>query len=172
MKRLSSVSLLLLAVASCSGEDPAASEASEQARASVPERYYSAEEPAGAKPVREVHAAAADGERVVLVGAVGGAEEAFVEGAAAFTVVDLSLESCVGDGMGCETPWDYCCVDPAALRSATAMVELREDGRPLSFSPRGFHGLDHSSTVFVEGVAERDEQQNLVVVADRLHVRP
>lgn len=158
---------LLLLVAACSSDT--ASDA--LPHPDLPERFWSASEPTGARPVAEVHAGAKDGERVVLVGAVGGAAQVFVDGAAVFTLVDPALHSCVGDGMGCKTPWDYCCEDPDSLRRSTATVELREGGRPLPVSPRGFHGLDHLSLVVVEGLAERDSGGNLVVAAERLHVR-
>ncbi len=169
---LLAVSFCLLAAA-CSNEGAGSSSAPPTAAANeLPERFWSPTEPAGAQPVAAVHASAKDGERVVLVGDVGGATRVFVEGAAVFTLVDPALTSCEGDGMGCATPWDYCCADPAALRKGTATIELREDGQTLPSSPRGYHGLDHLSRVVVEGTAERDGSGNLVVVADRLHVRP
>ncbi len=159
---------LFLLFSACTAEAPQGGPASPD----LPARFWSATEPAGAQPVAQVHAAAQDGQRVVLLGAVGGARKVFVDGAAVFTLVDPALVSCVGDGMGCKTPWDYCCEDPDALRRGTATIELREGDRPLPVSPRGFHGLDHLSMVVVEGLAERDAAGNLVVAADRLHVRP
>lgn len=162
-------SSLLVLAASCSVEE---SRVPQTPASSVPARFWSGAEPAEARSVSAVHAAAQDGEHVVLVGAVGGAAKVFVDGAAVFTLVDLELRDCVGDGMGCRTPWDYCCVDPQALRRGTATIELREEGRLVPASPRGFHGLDHHSVVVVEGRAERDPAGNLVVAAERLHVRP
>ena len=156
----------LLLTAACS--DEATSTAPNDA---IPTRFYSEAEPAGAKPVADVYAAAKDGERVVLVGSVGGAAKVFVDGAAVFTLVDPSLASCVGDGMGCATPWDYCCEDPDAMRKGTATIELREGAQVIGESPQGWRGLDHLSTVVVAGVAERDASGNLVVAAEQLHVR-
>lgn len=163
--RLLSLFLLLPA---CSSEAPRETLPSPD----LPARFWSASEPAGALPVAEVHAAAENGQRVVLLGAVGGARKVFVDGAAVFTLVDPALVSCVGDGMGCKTPWDYCCEDPEKMRRGTATIELRDGDRLLPVSPRGFHGLDHLSLVVVEGLAERDGSGNLVVAAERLHVRP
>ena len=168
-RRLLALALIPLALA-CSKEEPAKSAAAPAA--ALPERFWAAQEPAGARPVAEVRASAQDGERVVLVGSVGGAVKPFVEDTAAFSVVDPKLASCVGDGTGCATPWDYCCVDPRTLLEGTATVELRAGAAPIAASARGFHGLDHLDTVVVEGVAERDESGNLVVAAERLHVRP
>lgn len=168
--RLQTISLLLLAA--CSGGVPGP-----QALPTpdLPARFWAPEAPAGARPVSAVHADAADGARVVLEGIVGGAQRVFVDGAAVFTLVDPTLKSCVGMDEGascCATPWDYCCEDPAAVRRGTATIELRDGLRPLPVSPRGFHGLDHLSRVVVEGVAERDAAGNLLVAAERLHVRP
>jgi hypothetical protein len=121
--------------------------------------------PAGAQDVGEIWQEAKPGQEVVVRGVVGGSRKPFVEGLAAFTLVDPALKSCVGDDMGCQTPWDYCCVDPQTIAHNSVTVEFREGGRPLAASPRGFHGLDHLKTVVVRGVAERDPQGNVTIVA-------
>jgi hypothetical protein len=157
---------LTLLTCACSGGGGA-----ETPTSALPERFHLAAEPAGAKPVAEVHAAAQDGEEVVLVGAVGGSADAFVAGVAAFTIVDPALETCVEDGSGCPTPWDYCCEEPANLSRNTATIEFREADQLHTASPRGFHGLDHMLTVVVKGTAQRDDQGNLTVVAEGVHVR-
>ncbi len=138
----------------------------------VPERFWLAELPAGAVDVAAAHQSATDGTEIVVRGVVGGSEEPFVEGLAAFTIVDPAEKSCVGDGMGCATPWDYCCVDPATLAKASATIELHEGDVLLAARPRGFHGLDHLVTVVVSGTARRDAHGNLTVVARGLHPLP
>ncbi len=59
-----------------------------------------------------------------LSGRIGGSEKPFVDGLAAFTIVDLKVPYCADDE-GCPTPWDYCCnqkdVNPILRRSNLLM---------------------------------------------------
>jgi hypothetical protein len=169
MKELSRFALALLACfASACGGDKSAQGA--PVTSNLPERFLLDAAPPGAQDVGAVRQSAQPGQEVVVRGVVGGSERPFVAGLAAFTLVDPALKSCVGDGMGCKTPWDYCCVDPQTIAHNSVTVEFRESGRPLAASPRGFHGLDHLKTVVVRGVAERDAQGNVTIVASG--VRP
>jgi hypothetical protein len=169
LKSLAAASLLFLTTA-CGGST--AEDAQAPPRSDLPEHFYLAELPDGALDVGAAHDSAEDGDLVVVRGAVGGSAKPFVEGLAAFTIVDPALESCVGDGMGCPTPWDYCCEDPQTIAQRSATIELREGDTPLAASPRGFHGLDHLVTVVVQGTARRDERGNLTIVATGLHPLP
>jgi len=168
LKTLTTAALFTLTLA-CGGSG---GESGETASSDLPERFYAAEAPAGAVDVGVAHAELQDGESAVVRGVVGGSTRPFVEGLAAFTIVDPALESCVGDGMGCETPWDYCCVDPETMVKQSATIELTDGGKLLTASPRGFHGLDHLVTVVVEGTAKRDAQGNLTIVASGMHPLP
>src|SRR3954463_14779752 len=58
------------------------------------EKYLLTEEPTGAKGVIEARKDARDGDEVVVVGRVGGDAKPWVEGRAAFWIVDGSLKSC------------------------------------------------------------------------------
>lgn len=129
-------------------------------------------EPAGAKGVKEVRAAAEDGDKVTVVGRIGGDTNPWIEGQAAFLVVDTSLKPCnERDDDGCETPWDYCC-DLDTLPQSKAMVKVMgEDGRPLAVDARKLLGLKELQTVVVRGLARRDEAGNLTVLADGVFVR-
>lgn len=72
-------------------------------------KFLLASEPAGATDVIKVREAAQDSDDVVIVGRIGGSEDPWVDGRAAFTIVDLSLKSCLECGSeGCPKPWDYC----------------------------------------------------------------
>jgi len=159
--------LVLLLVPACGGGsadvDPGAAAASD-----LPERYWLSSTPAEARDVGAARGDLTDGATVAVRGVVGGSKKPFVEGLAAFTLVDPALDSCVGDGTGCPTPWDYCCVDPQTIAENSVTVELREGGTALPASVRGFHGLDHLATVVVQGVAERDAQGNVTIVASGL----
>jgi len=66
-------------------------------------------EPSGGADVIKVRATAKDSDDVVIVGRIGGSENPWVDGRAAFSIVDLSLKSCLECGSeGCLKPWDYC----------------------------------------------------------------
>src|SRR5262245_163746 len=68
------------------------------------------EEPQDAKDVIATREKAQDKDDVVVVGRIGGRENPWVKGTAAFSIVDLSLKPCnEREGDTCETPWDYCC---------------------------------------------------------------
>jgi hypothetical protein len=140
----------------------------------LPESYFLAAEPAGAVDVLAAKKAVKTGDKVVIVGRVGGAKSVFGDTRAIFTIVDKALKPCGEDGMPdpCPTAWDYCCEDSTHLRASTATIEFRDGGAVRKTTARGFHGVDHLKTVVVRGVAERDDAGNLTVVADGVFVRP
>jgi hypothetical protein len=157
-----------LLLAACGGGEPAG----QPATSKLPETFFLAAEPPAAESVVAVRERAKTGEDVVLVGKV----KDFTDGLAAITVADLALKSCedMKEQKGedhCETPWDYCCEDPAALKRGLATVEFRDGDRPLPTSVRGFHGVDHLTTVVIRGRAVRDDAGNLLVVATGIHPR-
>ncbi|HVS19718.1 MAG TPA: hypothetical protein VMT18_14025 [Planctomycetota bacterium] len=157
-----SLCLLAALAVACGGDDGTAPLPTSE----LPERFHRGAAPEGALDVAAARSAAVSGERLAVRGFVGGSEQPFVSGLAAFTLVDPALKSCAGDGMGCETPWDYCCEDPKAMMEGSLVVEFREGGELLATPARGFHGLDHLSEVVVEGLAEVDPRGNVTVVAD------
>lgn len=161
-----STSLLVatLLLSACGGE-PGPAEARSDTASDLPERYLLPTAPADALDVAAARERVAAGDTVTVRGVVGGSVKPFVEGLAAFTLVDPSLLSCAEDDMNCKTPWDYCCIDPQTIAEKSVTVEFREDGATLTASPRGFHGLDHLASVVVQGVAERDAQGNVTIVA-------
>jgi hypothetical protein len=133
----------------------------------LPETYWLATAPAGAKPVAEVREKVKTGEQVVVAGRVGGAKEPFTNGVAAFTLVDASLPPCTDE---CSAPWDYCCEPPEKLTKHTITVEFRDGAATIRTNARGFHGLDHLKNVVVTGEARKDDAGNVVIVAKGIHV--
>jgi len=135
--------------------------------------YLLAEEPAGAKGVREVKETATDGEEIVVEGRVGGGNKPFLDGLAGFTIVDPALKSCSDiPGDNCETPWDYCCEDQTEVNKGMAFVKIvDEGGETLKKDARSLLGLDLLQTVVVRGKAKRDANGNLTVLASALYVR-
>lgn len=157
---------LLFAAACAKNESTAALPAS-----NLPESFFVAVAPPLPKAVSEVVATAKDGDPVVVTGRVGGAKKVFVDGFAAFTIVDAKLPPC-GEGKmdDCKTPWDYCCDSPDTIAANALSVELVTDGKLLKANPRGFHGLDVLKTVTVQGKVAKDSAGNVRVLATGLHV--
>ena len=135
-------------------------------------RFLLTVEPAESATVIEARKQSKDGEEVVLVGRIGGSVNPWVEGRAAFTIVDPTLKACSDiPGDECTIPWDYCC-ETHKLPGATALVTFAgEDGRPLKADARDLLSLKELQTVVVRGKAERDEAGNLTVLATGLFVR-
>lgn len=125
--------------------------------------------------VKAVKETARTGDRVTIVGRIGGSVQPFVADRAVFTIVDPALPSCAdgGDPDHCATPYDYCCEDRSSLRSATATIEIVDvAGEPLPIGLRGVQGLDPLVTVAVTGlVADHNDQGLLVVRAERIERR-
>ncbi len=154
----------------------------EDAQSSVPESgqsqpsvegkgYLLSTEPAGAADVIAVRQTSKDGDDVVLAGRIGGSENPWIEGNAAFTIVDLSLKACIGEDENCPTPWDYCC-STDKLPTSTALITVVDgEGKMLKQDARKLMGLKELQTVVVQGKASRDEAGNLTVMASSLYVR-
>lgn len=97
----------------------------------------------------------------------------FVRGRAAFTIVDGTIESCLEmhEDM-CPTPWDYCCIPPNKLSSNMAIVQIiSEEGEPLAGNLQGVNSIDHLSTVVVTGKINKDETDNVTIVANKVYLR-
>lgn len=130
--------------------------------------YLLTAEPAGAQGVQAARENVQDDEQVTLVGRIGGEANPWVEGMAAFSIVDPALKPCEE---GCATPWDYCC-DTDVLPKATATVKIVDkDGRTVSTDARQLLGVKELATVVVRGKARRDDAGNLTVLADGVYVK-
>jgi hypothetical protein len=134
--------------------------------------YLLPSEPTAAKDVKEVRSDAKDADEVTLVGRIGGDTSPWIDGQAAFLVVDNSLKPCnEKDDDGCPTPWDYCC-DADALPSCKALVKVVDrSGKTVATDARKLLGLKELQTVVVRGKAKRDEAGNLTVLADGIFIR-
>jgi hypothetical protein len=106
--------------------------------------------------------------------AVEGRLKDFVDGVAAFTIVDGSVPSCLEDGMEeqCPTPWDYCCMPQELMAANTAMVKLLgPDGETLAGTLKGVNSIDNLSTVVVTGKVEKDESGNVTIAANKVYLK-
>lgn len=128
----------------------------------------------GGTPVAACKERAKAGERVTVVGRIGGSRVPFVASRAIFTIVDPALKPCseMGEPDHCATPWDYCCEPRDSLTRSMATIEIAgEDGKALPFSVRGAEGLTPLATVEVTGtVVEANDKGLFVVRAERIRV--
>ncbi|MHC4402078.1 MAG: hypothetical protein ACYTG0_20600 [Planctomycetota bacterium] len=156
----------LLALGCSQADEASPPEAASPEAASA--EYVLSEEPADATGVIDARKTAEDGQLVAVVGRVGGAEEPFVEGAAAFLIADESLKPCDD---GCPSPWDYCCL--AGLAESRAMVKIVDDaGQIVEGDAKQLLAVKELQTVVVRGRAKRDDDGNLTILATGVYVRP
>lgn len=127
------------------------------------------EEPAGSKGVIDIRKSAKDGDEVVVAGQVGGSTKPFTEGRAAFVMVDPSLKPTAE----CDCPWDFCEYPKKDLAAARLSVKFVDaDGKTLPAGAKELFGLKELTPVVVKGKVSRDKEDNVVVVASGIHVRP
>jgi len=160
---------IALALGGCGGATPKPSISEATAEGKV---YLLTSEPAGAKGVKDTRAAAKDADEVTLIGRIGGDEKPWVEGQAAFLIVDTSLKPCnERPGDDCPIPWDYCC-DAGELPTSKAMIKIVDTtGKTVATDARKLLGVKELQTVVVHGKAKRDDAGNLTVLADKIFVR-
>jgi hypothetical protein len=165
------VSLAIVLFAGCSQEKSGTPESAGPDPAG--QKFLLAEEPAGAKGVMDARQSAKDGDEVVVVGRIGGDKKPFIDGKAAFMVVEPSFKSCAErEGDNCPTPWDYCCDIPEELAKGLATVKfVDEQGKTIGTDARKLLGLKEMNTVVVKGKAKRDQDGNLVVLASGVYRR-
>lgn len=133
-------------------------------------QYILDSEPENAVAITDARAADNDGQEITLVGRIGGKKDPWVDGRAAFTLVDMSKVFCHPEE-GCPTPWDYCCAGD--LTDFRAFVKLTTpDGKTVGADAQEAFGLNELDTVVVKGTAKRDEDGNLSILANGIFVRP
>lgn len=132
--------------------------------------YKASTEPAGALPVGDARKSAKNEDNIVLVGRIGGSVKPFVDGIAAFTIVDPKVPYCAEEE-GCPTPWDYCCEQNAVKENIATVKLVDKNGKPVMQDARELLGVKELNMVVVQGVASRDEEGNLSVQADQVFVK-
>jgi hypothetical protein len=175
MKRLT-VSLVFMITVSlvggCGGAPDAGPGAATPSTQIDGARYKLAEEPDDALGVIEARESATDGAPLAVVGRIGGTVSPWVNGRAAFTLLDASLvvvaegadngegEICTGD----------CCA--AERAHATMLVKIVDDqGRVLEVDSRQLLGIAEKDMVVVCGKAKKDKNGNVALVANAVFVR-
>ncbi len=136
------------------------------------EKFLLTAEPDGAEDVIRVREVAKDDDAVVIVGRIGGSANPWIEGRAAFSIVDGSLKACSDiPGDSCKKPWDYCC-ETLKLPTSTAFVKVvDENGDVVKADARELLKIKELSTVVVQGKAKRDDAGNLTVLATGVYVK-
>ena len=163
--------LLLTAVFTlgCGQANDAAPSARGETAAATNANFVLAEKPTDAQGVAAARESSEDAEQVTVTGRIGGSAAPFVDGIAAFTIVDPALAPCSA-AEGCPTPWDYCC-DTHLLKDNMATVKVVDaDAAVVAQDARQLLGVEELATVVVVGKAERDESGNLTILADKVHV--
>lgn len=176
MKPLSTLGLLItfFIFTGCSHDDPdrTSSPDTKLAAAAEGKRYLLSNEPDHAMDVIQVRTETADNDKVVIIGRIGGSDMPWVEGRAAFSIVDRALEAC-GDRTDdhCPLPWDYCC-ELERLPTSKALIKvINQDGQLVKTDARELLGVTELQTVIVQGKASRDDANNLTILATGLYLK-
>jgi hypothetical protein len=135
------------------------------------EKYLLAEEPDDAVGVIEARETASNGDPLVIVGRIGGSDKPWVEGRAAFMLLDASMalvaegtesgegEVCMGD----------CCANERA--ECTTLVKVVDNGALVPADSRQLLGVKENDFVVIRGKASKDESGNFTVLADGVFIR-
>jgi hypothetical protein len=163
------VGLLAVLLAGCGSSQ---TETSVSNAASDGSKYLLSSEPSGAQDVKVLLESAQDGDDVTVVGRIGGDENPWIDGQAAFDVADLSLTPCNEiEGDNCPKPWDYCC-EPERDAHRTVVMVVDERGHVVRVGAKELLNLQELQTVVVRGKATRDSAGNLSVLATGVYVEP
>lgn len=136
-------------------------------------KYLLNEEPEGAVGVIEARESAEDGKPLVMVGRIGGAANPWIDGRAAFTVLDASM-TVVAEGEENSDAGTICteeCCD-AERATCTALVKFVDaNGSVLPVDSRQLLSVKQDDMLVIQGKAQKDKNGNFVMLADRVYVR-
>lgn len=171
---ISQILLLTFAAAltGCGGSSMPETAVSATTAAINGEKFLLSDEPDGAIGVIEARDTAEDGQPVVIVGRIGGAENPWIEGRAAFTLLDASM-TLVADGAESEAGeicLDDCCAEERG-KCTTLVKVVDADGKLVAADSRKLLGVAEADTVVVQGTASKDESGNFTVQAQGVFVR-
>ena len=134
-------------------------------------KFLLSEEPDGAVGVITARESAEDGKPLVMVGRIGGAANPWIEGRAAFTLLDASMtvvaEGDMAEGAVCTG--DCCATERLACTAVVKVVD--GDGQLIAMDSRQLLGVKEADMVVVEGKAQKDKAGNFVMLANRVYIR-
>jgi len=126
-------------------------------------------EPIGALEVLDAKDQAQDGKPIVVVGRLGGGVNPWVDGRAAFLIVDTRIIPSCEEGGVCKANCPDCAKE---MMAASTMVKfVGDDGKVLPVDARTLLGVKEQETVVIEGVAARDKTGNVSIAAHGIFVR-
>jgi hypothetical protein len=130
-------------------------------------KYLLQDEPDGAIGVIRARETAADNDELVVVGRIGGGVAPWIDGLAAFVLVDPSSGISANDA--CD---EQCNCHAKELAEASTVVKIvNENGQVVPVDARRLLGLTGLEVVVVKGRAKRDDAGNLNILASGIHVR-
>jgi hypothetical protein len=135
-------------------------------------KYVLTEEPDDAVGVIAARESAQNGEPIVVVGRIGGAVNPWVEGRAAFVLMDASLTVVANgtDSAANEICMDDCCAKER-IGSTTLVKVVDKAGQLLPVDARKLFNVAENDMVVVRGFVSKDEKGNFAVLANGIHVR-
>ena len=135
-------------------------------------KYVLSTEPEGAVGVIEARESVDDGSSLVLVGRIGGTADPWIEGRAAFTLLDASI-STVAEGEDADEaevcPGDCCATERLSCTTLVKVVDAQ--GELVPVDSRKLLGLKEADMVVIQGTAKKDKSGNFVMLADGVFVR-
>jgi hypothetical protein len=135
-------------------------------------KFLLVDEPEEAMGVIEARESAENGAPIVVVGRIGGAANPWIEGRAAFMLLDASMAMVTegeDDEEGELCTGDCCAADRAGCTTLVKVVDA--EGKVIAADSRQLLGLSADDTVVVRGKANKDESGNFVVLAEGIYVR-
>ena len=177
LRSMIAIPLLLTLLTGCGSNDPSTerpgdskeglADKTDPAALTAGKQHVLAAERTPSKGVTAIRKEAKAGDEVVVVGRVGGSSKPLTEGEAVFLLVDLSLEP-----GNCECPWDYCETSRKELAAGRLSVKfVGADGKTVANGARGMFGIKELSTVVIRGKVQRDDKDNVIVLANGIFVR-
>jgi hypothetical protein len=171
--------LTLLAIApaltglSGCGSAPAIESTTSQATTGIDgAQFLLSEEPDGAVGVIEARESVEDGASLVLVGRIGGSANPWIDGRAAFMLLDASMQV-AAEGEDC-AEGELCtgdCCSTERLACTTLVKVVDASGRVVPVDSRKLLGLKESDMIVVAGRAKKDKSGNFSMLANRLYIR-
>ena len=123
-------------------------------------------EPASSIGVLDFKEKAKAGESVSVSGRVGGGIKPWIEGRAAFLLVDNNAPLPSAE---CGPDCPHCAAEIAA--SSTVVKFLDNDGKMIAIVSRQLLGIKEQEEVVVSGVAKRDEKGNVAIMASGIFIK-
>jgi hypothetical protein len=163
------VSLLLLGALGC-GKTNQASD-TRGILSAQQSKYHLASEPTGALAVKELLKTAQDDQEVVVAGRIGGGIDPWIEGRAAFILVDPQAAALAAGGVEICSDEECSCL-AEHLDGATVVVKfVDENGKTLPIDARELLGVKVLQNLVVKGKAKRIDGADLTIQATGVFVR-